>query len=199
MCGRCSRSVIAILNSGFCCDFTTSTESHGGALVNLIHSYTDNGDPFVRKFTDELLEEVRSLYCLSYFFTHYSLQVSRPFFATLHKWLFSGELYDPFEEFFVSADSSLGHLNYVHPSSIPGGINSLSNDGGFGGGFNGDNDDFSGLRGNGQKLWEAKYRFRKDMLPMFVGEPFGKKVSYWSFVPSPSLILFERSFQRARA
>lgn len=33
-------------------------ESQGGALVNLIHSYTDNGDPFVRKFTDQLLEEV---------------------------------------------------------------------------------------------------------------------------------------------
>ena len=31
---------------------------HGGALVNLIHGYTANGDPFVRKFTDELLEEV---------------------------------------------------------------------------------------------------------------------------------------------
>ena len=30
----------------------------GGALVNLIHSYTANGDPFVRKVTDELLEEV---------------------------------------------------------------------------------------------------------------------------------------------
>jgi len=30
----------------------------GGALVSLIHGYTDNGDPFVRKFTDELLEEV---------------------------------------------------------------------------------------------------------------------------------------------
>ena len=25
----------------------------GGALVNLIHSYTENGDPFVRKVTDE--------------------------------------------------------------------------------------------------------------------------------------------------
>lgn len=33
-------------------------DAHGGALVNLIHSYTENGDPFVRKFTDELLEEV---------------------------------------------------------------------------------------------------------------------------------------------
>lgn len=37
-----------------------STDAHGGALVNLIHSYTDNGDPFVRKFTDELLEEARN-------------------------------------------------------------------------------------------------------------------------------------------
>lgn len=33
--------------------------AHGGALVNLIHGYADNGDPFVRKFTDQLLEEVR--------------------------------------------------------------------------------------------------------------------------------------------
>lgn len=33
-------------------------DAQGGALVNLIHSYTDNGDPFVRKFTDQLLEEV---------------------------------------------------------------------------------------------------------------------------------------------
>lgn len=31
---------------------------YGGALVNLIHTYTRNGDPFVRKVTDELLEEV---------------------------------------------------------------------------------------------------------------------------------------------
>lgn len=37
-------------------------DSHGGALVNLIHSYTDNGDPFVRRFTDELLEEVKTCY-----------------------------------------------------------------------------------------------------------------------------------------
>ncbi|KAF9567322.1 gamma-tubulin complex, DGRIP91/SPC98 component [Agrocybe pediades] len=129
-------------------------DTHGGALVNLIHSYTDNGDPFIRKFTDELLEEV-----------------SRPFFVTLHKWLFSGELYDPFEEFFVNADSSLGHVPYVHPSSLPGGINQLSSEGMFPG-F-GDSDD---MAGSSQKLWETKYRFRKDMLPMFVGESFGKKI-----------------------
>jgi len=33
----------------------------GGALVSIIHSYTNNGDPFVRKFTDQLLEEVCGL------------------------------------------------------------------------------------------------------------------------------------------
>ena len=37
-------------------------DMNGGALVNLIHSYTENGDPFVRKFTDQLLEEVRLVY-----------------------------------------------------------------------------------------------------------------------------------------
>lgn len=108
-------------------------------------------------------------------FTHYFLQVSRPFFATLHKWLFSGELYDPFEEFFVSADSSLGHVPYVHPSSIPGVISTAPNNGGLGGGLH-DTDNFLELRVNGQKLWETKYRFRKEMLPAFVGESFGKKV-----------------------
>lgn len=38
-------------------------DAHGGALVNLIHGYTDNGDPFVRRFTDQLLEEVNERLC----------------------------------------------------------------------------------------------------------------------------------------
>jgi len=101
--------------------------------------------------------------------------VSRPFFATLQKWLFSGELYDPFEEFFVTADSIHGHVPHVHPSSLPGGISQLPNEGVFGG-VSGDAEDLSDLRDNGQKLWETKYRFRKDMLPLFVGESFGRKV-----------------------
>ena len=36
-------------------------DSKGGALVSLIHGYTDNGDPFVRRFTEQILEEVRLL------------------------------------------------------------------------------------------------------------------------------------------
>ncbi|KAF9221950.1 gamma-tubulin complex, component 3 [Gyrodon lividus] len=129
-------------------------DAQGGALVNLIHSYTDNGDPFVRKFTDQLLEEV-----------------SAPFFSTLHKWLFSGELYDPYNEFFVSVDPELAHMQYLlHPSSLAGGV-----DGVFGA-LSGEAEDMSTERENGLRLWEAKYQFRRDMLPMFVGEAFGKKI-----------------------
>ncbi|KAF9057610.1 gamma-tubulin complex DGRIP91/SPC98 component [Panaeolus papilionaceus] len=131
-------------------------EVHGGALVNLIHGYTDNGDPFIRKFTDELLAEV-----------------SHPFFSTLHKWLFSGELYDPYEEFFVTTDSSLGQLGYVHPSSLSGGIQHMANEGSFGGITDMDE---QGTFNRGQRAWEAKYQFRKDMLPTFVGESFGRKI-----------------------
>ncbi|GBE79620.1 gamma-tubulin complex DGRIP91/SPC98 component [Sparassis latifolia] len=133
--------------------------AHGGALVNLIHGYADNGDPFVRKFTDQLLEEV-----------------SKPFFATLHKWLFSGELNDPFSEFFVAVDPELAHLQYVQSSSNDGGGGGqFSADGGFGG-FGGDGEDISGERESGLKLWEAKYQFQRDMLPAFVGEVFGRKI-----------------------
>ncbi|KAK0468412.1 gamma-tubulin complex, component 3 [Desarmillaria tabescens] len=133
-------------------------DAHGGALVNLIHSYTDNGDPFVRKFTDQLLEEV-----------------SKPFFATLHKWLFSGELYDPFNEFFVAMDPSLKHVQYTHPSSLSGGFGQATGDGGLGGLLM-DNEDASDKRENGLQLWQSKYQFQEDMLPMFVGEAFGRKI-----------------------
>ena len=37
---------------------STVVDAHGGALVNLIHGYAENGDPFIRKFTNQLLEEV---------------------------------------------------------------------------------------------------------------------------------------------
>jgi gamma-tubulin complex component 3 len=141
--------------------------------VNLIHSYTDNGDPFVRHFTDQLLEEV-SKDTLKTLVRNLDgrIKVSKPFFSMLRKWLFSGELYDPFSEFFVSIDPTLAHKQFAHPSSLAGGIGQLPGDSGFGA----DNDDIPGERDSGLKLWEAKYQFEKDMLPMFVGEAFGKKV-----------------------
>ncbi|KAI0824783.1 gamma-tubulin complex DGRIP91/SPC98 component [Trametes gibbosa] len=129
-------------------------DASGGALVNLIHGYAENGDPFIRKFTNQLLEEV-----------------SKPFFVTLHKWLFSGELYDPFSEFFVAVDPELAHLQYMQPSLQ--GIGQLASDGGFGGG---DVEDTSEGHAGGLQLWEQKYQFQKDMLPAFVGETFGRKI-----------------------
>ena len=99
-------------------------------------------------------------------------QVSRPFFSTLHKWLFSGELYDPFAEFFVAVDS--GYIGSGHPPS--GSIDHPSGDGGFDR-FATEGEEYPGTREDGLKLWETKYRFRQEMLPLFVGDAFGKKVS----------------------
>ena len=100
------------------------------------------------------------------------LKVSKPFFATLHKWLFSGELHDPFSEFFVAVDPELAHLQYMQPSMQ--GIGQLASDGGFGGG---DVEDTSEEHAGGLQLWEQKYRFQQEMLPAFVGETFGRKVT----------------------
>lgn len=36
-------------------------DARGGALVSLIHSNTNNGDPFIRGFTNRLLEDVSIL------------------------------------------------------------------------------------------------------------------------------------------
>jgi gamma-tubulin complex component 3 len=130
--------------------------AHGGALVSLIHSYTATGDPFVRAFTAELLEDVAA-----------------PLFAALRSWLFGGALRDPFGEFFVVPDATLAvRAHGAHPSALAGagGLGNVSHDGGFGGG--GEEDETEGAR----TLWENKYRFRKEMLPAFVSEAFGRKV-----------------------
>lgn len=35
-----------------------SSDTHGGALVSKLHSHTSNGDPLIRNFTTQILEEV---------------------------------------------------------------------------------------------------------------------------------------------
>jgi gamma-tubulin complex component 3 len=102
--------------------------------------------------------------------------VSKPFFETLQKWLFSGELYDPYLEFFVTVDPELAHLQYVYPTTLATGAGIMTGDGGFGG-FHVDQDDLTGERESGLRLWQGKYKFRQEMLPAFVGEGFGSKVS----------------------
>ena len=90
----------------------------------------------------------------------------------LHKWLFSGELYDPFSEFFVYLDPELAHVQYIQPSGMqPNGLSS------FDSGYGDVHDDAILGHQGGQRLWETKYVFKKDMLPAFVGEDFGRKVA----------------------
>lgn len=93
------------------------------------------------------------------------LQVSKPFFSTLERWIFSGELHDPFNEFFVqlNPEASLreGRISPYH-----------SGDAGFEGGAT----DVGGGSDEAGKVWEKKYVFVKGMVPGFVSEDFGKKV-----------------------
>lgn len=78
-------------------------------------------------------------------------------------------------------------MQYVHPSSLAGGVGHLSADGGFG--LGADNDDASGEREGGLRLWEEKYQFQKEMLPMFVGEAFGKKVCIHRFYADGAIVI----------
>ncbi|KAG9010845.1 Microtubule-nucleating Tub4p (gamma-tubulin) complex component [Tulasnella sp. 427] len=115
--------------------------SGGGALVSSIHEYTDNGDPFIRHFTDELLEEASS---------HTATRLSWPIIQT------DIAAIDPFLEFFVAVDPELANQNYSKRSAF-------------------DPEDMR-ERETGAKIWKSKYKFRKDMLPRFVGEEFGRKI-----------------------
>ncbi|TPX34499.1 hypothetical protein SmJEL517_g02787 [Synchytrium microbalum] len=66
----------------------------GGALISLIYNYINHGDPFVQQFINHLLVEV-----------------SRPFYEMLTRWIYEGEIDDPFNEFFVMADPSADDQN----------------------------------------------------------------------------------------
>jgi gamma-tubulin complex component 3 len=95
----------------------------------------------------------------------------------LQKWLFAGELHDPYSEFFVAANPELAHLQYTHASSNAN-TGTLTGDGGFAGVEDDERNESDEARNNGLKLWEGKYQFRSEMLPSFVGEVFGKKVNW---------------------
>ncbi|KAI5788914.1 Spc98 family-domain-containing protein [Peziza echinospora] len=58
----------------------------GGQLISAIHAFaTSHGDPFVHSFAERLLTNV-----------------TRPFYDMLRRWIYDGELSDPYLEFFVS-------------------------------------------------------------------------------------------------
>lgn len=144
------------------CERELITALHGGALVSKIHQHTRHGDPFVRDFMDKILEEVSGSdpSC-----SQLTRQVSKPFFATLQRWIFSGDLHDPFQEFFVqlNPDTSLQH---GRESPYAAG------DVGFEGGM-----EAQGGPDEAHQIWEKKYVFVKGMVPGFVSQEFGRKVS----------------------
>ncbi|KAI9270462.1 Spc98 family-domain-containing protein [Phascolomyces articulosus] len=65
-------------------------DQKGGALVSTMHNYTKHGDPFIQKYIKAMLEEV-----------------SKPFYEMLQRWIYEGELDDPYQEFFVACDPSV--------------------------------------------------------------------------------------------
>jgi gamma-tubulin complex component 3 len=71
----------------------------------------------------------------------------------------------------------------VHYSPGPSGATaSLSGDGGFDGHFMATTAvDEDGEEVSGQQLWENKFLFRKEMVPTFVSEEFGRKVGLDKF------------------
>lgn len=63
-----------------------STQKRGGQLISLIHGFSSShGDPFVGVFAERLLGHV-----------------TRPFYDMLRRWIYDGELVDPYQEFFVT-------------------------------------------------------------------------------------------------
>ncbi|KAI8900737.1 Spc98 family-domain-containing protein [Globomyces pollinis-pini] len=64
-------------------------DKKGGAILSSIQSYAVHGDPTIREFIQELL-----------------MKISKPFYSMLHRWIYEGELDDPFGEFFVSINQT---------------------------------------------------------------------------------------------
>ncbi|OLL25334.1 Spindle pole body component alp6, partial [Neolecta irregularis DAH-3] len=61
-----------------------SRNKKGGQLISCLHGFSSHGDPFVHAFAEKLLKEV-----------------TRSFYEMLQRWIYDGELQDPFLEFFV--------------------------------------------------------------------------------------------------
>ncbi|KAK3848672.1 MAG: Spc98 family-domain-containing protein [Linnemannia gamsii] len=58
----------------------------GGALVSVVHDYTQHGDPLIQQFIHHMLE-----------------RISAPFYVMLQRWIYEGELEDPRIEFFIAS------------------------------------------------------------------------------------------------
>lgn len=69
-----------------CCSFQKQNiDLQGGALVAMVHDYTQHGDPLIQQFIHHMLE-----------------RISAPFYVMLQRWIYEGELDDPRTEFFIA-------------------------------------------------------------------------------------------------
>lgn len=112
-------------------------EAHGGAMVSTIHTYTLTGDPFIRRCTSTLLD-----------------QVSRPFFHTLSRWIYDGELDDPFGEFFVACAAPAAHTPQPTDDLVVATEQSV----------------------DAAAVWQNRFVLRPEMLPTFLSEHFARKI-----------------------
>lgn len=73
----------------------------GGQLICMIHAFsTSHGDPFVGAFAERMLSHV-----------------TRPFYDMLRRWIYDGELSDPYHEFFVTEQHA--HEQVEDPRRAP--------------------------------------------------------------------------------
>ncbi|KAF3915066.1 hypothetical protein ABW21_db0205857 [Orbilia brochopaga] len=109
-----------------------STEKKGGQLISIIHAFsTSHGDPFVFNFAKRLLTSV-----------------TRPFYDLLRRWVYDGELTDPYLEFFVieQSEEAIAEIN--------------NND----------------RRGHASSVWQDKYKLDSEMIPTIMTPEFANKV-----------------------
>ncbi|KAF3929423.1 hypothetical protein AA313_de0201008 [Arthrobotrys entomopaga] len=108
-----------------------SKGKRGGQLISIIHGFsTSHGDPFVFNFAKRLLTSV-----------------TRPFYDLLRRWVYDGELTDPYLEFFVIEQSEEA-------------IAEASNE----------------RRGHASSVWQDKYKLDDEMVPTIMTPEFANKV-----------------------
>ncbi|BGP17226.1 Microtubule-nucleating Tub4p (gamma-tubulin) complex component [Rhodosporidiobolus nylandii] len=120
----------------------------GGAFLSLLHTYTSNGDPFISSFSSRLLQTL-----------------SVPFFSTLSSWIYDGELRDPYDEFFVALNPALDAGADERYAARRAAVDE------YGYGAERSEDGVAP-----HELWAEKFSFRREMLPAFLEESFGKKI-----------------------
>lgn len=102
------------------------------------------------------------LISVAYAHVYRPVQVSKPFFHSLSRWIYEGELQDPFKEFFVELNPDPANSGRSAIDTLDADQAALT----------------EGDDGDAVSLWQSKFRFRADMLPSFVGDAFGRKVCH---------------------